>query len=125
MNILRHLPSQRLAYVPRSRFVQRLRPDQGSLPTALIGWYRSQGGDLDQTTLYGMSHDDPNITPMELCRFDWCLTIPTGWTSHDSHGDVAIRDFPACDVASVSMTGDADLETRILQYLWARWFPVE
>ncbi|MGF1506347.1 MAG: GyrI-like domain-containing protein [Anaerolineae bacterium] len=116
---IRQLPPQRLAYVR----VFDSYSDYARIVEAyhrLVAWYCSKGGEPGDTALYGMSHDDPDITPLPLCRFDWCVSVPAGWTSN---GDVAIRDFPACDVAAVSMTGDIHLEEQVLYYLWGCWLP--
>jgi DNA gyrase inhibitor GyrI len=63
-----------------------------------LAWYCQQGGQLTETTLYGMSQDDPQITPLHLCRFDWCLAVPVDW---QATGEVGLQDFPACQVTTV------------------------
>ena len=64
----------------------------------LIAWYRRRGGSLEKTTLYGMSQDNPEVTPLRLCRFDWCLTVPVDW---QAESDVGMQKFPACQVAMI------------------------
>jgi len=85
-----------------------------------LNWYEWQGGNLAQTTLYGMSQDDPEITPLPLCRFEWCLAVPADWPAA---GAVNLIDFPACQVATVRMVGDIAQEIRVLQYLFRYWLP--
>lgn len=117
---IRRLPQQRLAYIR----VHDSYKNDGRIQTAyhnLLAWYQAEGGHMDNTTLYGMSMDDPDITPLALCRFDWCLTIPEDW---QSDGEVSIRDLPECTVAYVPIVnGDLSLEDRILQYMWRYWMP--
>lgn len=116
---VRALPAQRLAYIrvynPYSN------PDRIVEAYAqLLAWYEGQGGQLAQTTLYGMSQDDPELTPLPLCRFDWCLAVPADWPAA---GLVSMLDFPACQVAAVRVVGDLAQEIRALQFLFRYWLP--
>jgi len=107
---VRSLPAQRLAYIR----VYNSYGNPGRIVAAydeLLNWYEWQGGNLAQTTLYGMSQDDPEITPLPLCRFDWCLAVPADWPAA---GAVNLIDFPACQVATVRMVGDIAQEIRVL-----------
>jgi AraC family transcriptional regulator len=67
-----------------------------------------------------MSQDDPEITPLHLCRFDWCLSVPDDW---QAEGEVNVLDFPACEAASVHCLGDLEQEDKALQYLFRYWLP--
>lgn len=64
---LRSLPEQRLAHIrvydSYSKF-SRVKEAYHRL----IAWYCRSGGSLENTTLYGMSQDDPGVTPRRLCR---------------------------------------------------------
>jgi AraC family transcriptional regulator len=116
---LRSLPAQRLAYIrvydSYSKF-SRVKEAYHRL----IEWYCRNGGSLEKTTLYGMSQDDPDVTPLRLCRFDWCLAVPSSW---QAQGDVSIRNFPACRVATVRCLGDVMQEDKAIQYLFRYWLP--
>jgi AraC family transcriptional regulator len=116
---LRSLPEQRLAYIrvydSYSKF-SRVKEAYHRL----IAWYCRSGGSLGNTTLYGMSQDDPGITPRRLCRFDWCVTVPPNWKAE---GDVSVKTFPACRVATVRCAGDMKQEDRAIQYLIRYWLP--
>jgi AraC family transcriptional regulator len=116
---LRSLPEQRLAYIrvydSYSRFSKIVEAYH-----RLIAWYRQRGGSLENTTLYGMSQDDPTVTPLRLCRFDWCLTVPADW---QAEGEVSMQIFPACQVATIRCLGDVMQEEKILQYLFRYWLP--
>jgi AraC family transcriptional regulator len=115
---VRTLPEQRMAYI---RVTNSYTPPRVmEAYDRLIAWYRAQGGDLSQTTLYGMSQDDPDITPLELCRYDVCLTIPPHWMGA---GEVSIRVFPACEIAYLHCEGDIFKVDRAWQYLYRYWLP--
>jgi len=116
---IRSLPAQRLAYIrvydSYSRFSRIKEAYQ-----RLITWYCQRGGNVADTTLYGMSRDDPDVTPLRLCRFDWCITVPDDW---QADGDINMQNFPACEVASIRCVGGLEQEDRALQYLFRYWLP--
>lgn len=115
---IKPLPPHRIAYI---RVTDAYQP--GKLSQAyerLIAWYQQQGGELVKSTLIGMSQDDPDVVPMELCRYDICLTIPNDWLPA---GDIDIRTFPACQIAYIHCAGDIRLIDRAIQYLYRYWLP--
>lgn len=116
---IRPLPSQRLAYIriynSYSQFTEIV-----DAYHRLLAWYQQCGGRLEDTTLYGMSQDDPDVTPRHLCRFDWCLRVPAHW---QANGEINMLNFPACEVASIHIQGDIQQEDKALQYLFRYWLP--
>ncbi|MDQ2693595.1 MAG: GyrI-like domain-containing protein, partial [Chloroflexota bacterium] len=70
--------------------------------------------------LYGMSQDDPDVTPLRLCRFDWCLSVPSHW---QAEGEVSVITFPECQVAIIQPIRDVMQEYKALQYLFRYWLP--
>lgn len=116
---IRSLPQQRLAYIrvydSYSKFSRVVEAYY-----RLIEWYRQRGGRLEQSTLYGMSQDNPEVTPLRLCRFDWCLTVPADWEADE---DVSVQNFPACQVASIHCLGGIMQEYKALQYIFCYWLP--
>lgn len=115
---LRSLPAQRMAYIRvYNSFAKPARIAETY--QRLIDWYLKGGGRLEDTTLYGMSQDDPDITPRHLFRFDWCLRVPDDWTAQ---GDVNMTSFPACQVAAVHCT-DVMQEYKAFHYLFRYWLP--
>ncbi|MEM9954923.1 MAG: AraC family transcriptional regulator [Chloroflexota bacterium] len=115
---VRSLPAQTIAYI---RVIDAY--TEGRIEDAyqgLIQWYQSNGGELSQSTLLGMSQDDPDIVPMSLCRYDVCLTVPNHWTTQD---EISIRSFPACTIATIHCDGNIDLIDRAIQYLYRYWLP--
>lgn len=116
---LRSLPAQRLAYI---RVYDSYRNFSWVKEAyhRLMSWYCRSGGSLETVTLYGMSQDDPDITPLRLCRFDWCVAVPPGWRES---GDVSVRNFPACRVAAVRCQGGLEQAGKAVQYLFRYWLP--
>lgn len=131
---MRELPRQHLAYV---RVMNSYHPERimGAYER-LIAWYQGQGGTLTQSTLIGMSQDDPDVTPLPLCQYDWCLSLPAqGPTAAWPGGDGALvkadggvlavqhREFPLCLVAYIHCKGDIYGVDRAWQYLFNYWLP--
>jgi AraC family transcriptional regulator len=116
---LRSLPEQRLAYIRVYDSYSRFSKVSDAYHR-LIEWYRQKGGSLENTTLFGMSQDDPDVTPLRLCRFDWCLRVPDDW---QAEGDVSMQTFPACQAAVIRCLGDFMQEYKALQYLFRYWLP--
>lgn len=112
------VPEQKLAFI---RVFNSYQPERVvEAYEHLLGWYRARRGDLAQTTLIGMSQDDPTITPLELCRYDICLTVPPDWAGE---GDVSTRSFPACQLASLHCVGDIYRVDLAWQFLFSYWLP--
>ena len=116
---IRSLPQQHLAYI---RVFDSYRSFERIKDTyyRLLEWYQARGGRLNSFSLYGMSQDNPDVTPLKLCRFDWCIKVPTDW---QGEGEVNITDFPACRVAAIRCAGDLDHENKVIQYLFRYWLP--
>ncbi|MGE0352440.1 MAG: GyrI-like domain-containing protein [Gemmatimonadales bacterium] len=86
----------------------------------LIGWLNRRFGALPDGTLIGMPQDDPEVTPAEQCRYDFCYTVPDGT---DGSGEIGVRTLPACTVAGVPIRGDIGKLTRGWDYLYRYWLP--
>jgi AraC family transcriptional regulator len=118
---LREMPVQPVAFIRVSNSFQ---PDAVSgAYERLSAWFRETVGDPLTATLYGMSQDDPTVTPMELYRYDICLSLPTGNHLTKDDGEIGIREFPACTLACVHCLGDIFVEDRAWQYLYRHWLP--
>jgi len=115
---LRPMPAQRLAYV---RVYVAYQPNAILAGyQRLITWYQEQGGKLAQAMLFGMSQDDPEITPRELYRFDWCISVPEDWKIE---GDIHEWRFPECHIAYVQCIGDIYKEMRAYALPIYYWLP--
>lgn len=116
---IRPLPAQSLAYIR----VANAYSNPARIVNAyerLTTWYAARGGRRSDTLLIGMSQDDPEVTPLRLCRYDICLTVPQGWRGG---GDIAIRPLPACHLAVLHCAGDIYAVDRAWQYLYRYWLP--
>lgn len=116
---IRSLPAQRLAYIRVHNSYSSFERIKDAY-FRLIKWYGDKGERLDDSSLYGMSQDHPDVTPLPLCRFDWCVKIPVEW---NVGGEVETRDFPACRIAAIRCTGNLNYANRVIQYLFRYWLP--
>lgn len=116
---VQQLPEQRLAYI---RVYDSYRQPKQLLAAyqRLLAWFCDCGGTTQNVILYGMSQDDPDITPLRLCRFDWCVSVPVPWQTPD---DISVTTLPACKVAMVRCAGDLTLEDKAFRYLFCEWLP--
>lgn len=90
----------------------------------LLAWARTVGVQPLNCTLWGMSQDDPNVTPLELCRYDICLILPEGmYESLTPSNEVQLRRFPACTLATLRVQGDIWQMDKAWQYLYSYWLP--
>jgi AraC family transcriptional regulator len=85
----------------------------------LTAWGRRRGL-LPGAQLIGMSQDDPEVTPANKYRFDWCLVTQPGVTLD---GEVTAGTIPANRFAEVRCRGDIHKEVRAWQYLFRTWLP--
>jgi AraC family transcriptional regulator len=69
-------------------------------------------------TLFGMSIDDPMVTPAEKCRYEVCLTIPT---SFDCNSEMSTMIMPKCKYAVTKVYGDLKTEATAINYLFSNW----
>lgn len=115
---IREYPEQPIAYV---RAFEAYQPEiLMQAHDRLLTWYRAQGGDPLQAVMIGMSQDDPDVTPMNLCRYDLCLTLPAGWRSD---GDVSVRVLPTFTAVCVRVEGDIFKVDKGWQFLFRYWLP--
>jgi len=113
---LRECPARRVAYIRVHRPYEGDNAVQAL--TRLLAWAEARG--LADRQWLGYQWDDPEIVPLEKCRYDAGLEVPDD-TAAD--GDVSITTFPACLLAEIEIAGTIDVEMRALQWLYLAWLP--
>jgi len=58
---------------------------------------------LPDTIAIGIGLDDPDVTPIEKCRYDACVTVAEGTTGE---GEVGVYDVPEGKYAIYRITGE-------------------
>ena len=80
---------------------------------------------------YGVSYDNPDITPKEKCRMDVCLGLPDGVAEESPEVCALLRDEAIflrrigddCDYAVMRVKGPYDLLHPAYRSLFGMWFP--
>src|SRR5262249_9095240 len=113
---LRDLPARRVAYL------RVFRPyEEGRARAAydrMGAWARERG--LAGGQWLGYQWEDPQIVPLELCRYDVGVEVPEAAALG---GDVSEARFPPMRVAEIDIAGGIDLELRALWWLYGAWLP--
>lgn len=112
----RELPARRVAYLRVAR------PYEGDAVQRaceqLVAWARERG--LEGGQWLGYQWEDPELVPLELCRYDVAVEIP----EDASVGrEVSEGRFSAMRVAEIAIDGAIDLEMRAIDYLYRNWLP--
>jgi AraC family transcriptional regulator len=113
---LRNLPARRVAYIRVHH------PYEGDhVPHAaarLLAW--AEARDLAGGQWLGYQWDDPEIVPLDRCRYDIGVEVPCNTEGEDG---VSITTFAATLIAEVEIAGSVALELRALDWLYLTWLP--
>lgn len=114
---IREFPQRRIAYI---RVVDAYR--KGVAIEAfdrLVQWSKLVGL-FDSGTFFGMSIDDPKVTPKEKYRYEACITIPEKFKV-STHSPVETTTLPSCKYAVTTVSGDFTYVATAIHYLFNKW----
>ncbi|MBI1763494.1 MAG: AraC family transcriptional regulator [Acidobacteria bacterium] len=86
----------------------------------LMIWARANDLLKPDTLVIGMSPDNPEITPLEKCRYDLCLTVGE---QVRAAGEVNITTIPATTYALHHCVGDIHKVGQAWNYFFKVWLP--
>lgn len=86
----------------------------------LCGWAGPKGVLGPDTMAIGISYDDPASMPVELLRFDACISVPD---SVQAEGEVGIKTIPGGRYAVAVHTGPYGGLEQAYKDLYGRWLP--
>jgi AraC family transcriptional regulator len=113
---LRQLPARRVAYL------RVFRPfETGRVPRAvakLVAWAKERN--LEGGQWLGYMWEEPELVPLEKCRYDVGLEVPEGVALSE---DVSEQRFAPMKVAEVEIKGSLDLEIRVIDWMYSAWLP--
>lgn len=113
---LREVPPRFVAYIRVHR------PYEGTsvfdASTRLVQWAEAKG--LAGGQWLGYTWDDPDLVPMEKCRYDVGVEVPA---RIHPEGEIGCLHLPAMTVAELRIAGAIDLEQRALDWLYGTWLP--
>jgi AraC family transcriptional regulator len=86
--------------------------------TTFNPWLSANG--LSDQGCYGISHDDPSVTPVDKCRYDACVAVPDGF--HPT-GQASLTDLPGGRYAIAKFSGtSAEISAAWMEFFRA-WLP--
>ena len=86
----------------------------------LQAWIDRTGLSRQHSSLIGMSMDDPDITPLSECRYDFCCTVPP---SLPRSAGINRPTVPAARWASVRCVGGLQDVDDAWTHLFRNWLP--
>ncbi len=110
------LPAVKVAYI---RKIGSYGVDVGRFWAATFNpWLNANG--LARQACYGISHDDPSITPADKCRFDACAEIPQGFLPSPP---ASIAELPGGRYAITKYVGTSAGISDVWMEFFRAWLP--
>jgi AraC family transcriptional regulator len=113
---LRELPARRVVYLRVFRPFEEGRVAKAA--AQLVAWAQARG--LEGGQWLGYQWEEPELVPLEKCRYDVALEVPEGVLPGEGLGE---QRFPAMTVAELELAGSLDLEVRAFEWLYGTWLP--
>ncbi len=106
----------------RVAFIRHVGPYDGVGPTweRLMAWAGSKGLLGSQTVLFGVAHDDPDVTPADRIRCDACLVVGE---DVEGEGDVGIQTVGGGAYAVTRHVGPYEELAQTYLRLCGGWLP--
>lgn len=113
---LRELPARHVAYIRVARPYEGTGVVQAC--ERLMAWAAERG--LGDGQWLGYQWEDPEIVPLDKCRYDVGVEVPEGT---GTGGEVGLARFDAMKIAELPLEGDIALVQRGLDWLFRTWLP--
>ncbi|WP_332774671.1 AraC family transcriptional regulator [Polaromonas sp.] len=115
---LKTLPALRLAYM---RNTGPYGPGIGQLWQRFGAWCGQHGMMNPRRKMYGISQDNPEITPADKCRYDACIEVDDAFKPQ---GEVGVQSFGGGRYACGRFTGKPGSDVHdAWTYMFAQWLP--
>ncbi|NNE65856.1 MAG: AraC family transcriptional regulator [Pyrinomonadaceae bacterium] len=85
----------------------------------LIDWAKANSC-FDEGTVFGMSLDDPTVTPADKYRYEACITLPDSGNI-DFTTEISEMRIPKMDYAVTRVSGDIKIVATATEYLFNKW----
>ncbi len=86
----------------------------------LMAWVNAEALMTPETLVIGMSPDDPEITPLDKCRYDLCVTVAD---NIKPDGEINVMTIPSVTYAMHHCVGDIQQFDRAWNYFFKVWLP--
>ena len=114
---IRQFPERRIAYI---RVMDAFREGVVlSVFADMVEWAKKMNL-FHSETIFGMSMDDPDVTPKEKYRYEVCITIPKNFEI-DPDSVIQTTTLPKCKYAVTAVSGDLNLVIAATDYLFDIW----
>lgn len=114
---IRDFPKRRVAFI---RVIDAYREDL--VPDAfdrMVKWAKKM--DLfESETIFGMSLDDPMVTPKDKYRYEVCITVSASVELTD-YPEISEMRMPECKYAVTKVSGDIKIVATATEYLFNKW----
>lgn len=114
---VKRLPKRQVAYI---RVIDSYK--EGVVIKAfekLISWAKDQKL-FTKSQFFGMSMDDPMVTPKEKYRYEACMLIPEN-IKPNNLSNIQIMQLPNCQYATTKVSGDIRLVATAIGYMYNDW----
>ena len=85
----------------------------------LVGWAKTNEL-YEKGKFFGMSLDDPLVTPAEKYRYEVCLTVDES-AAFKSDEEISEMTLPATNYAVTRVSGDINIVATATEYLFNKW----
>lgn len=114
---IKQMPAWHVAYV---RHLGGYGPGVQEAWAKLMRWAGPRGLFGPQTTMLGISHDNPHITSPSKCRYDACIPAPADL---QPEREIGIADIPGGTCAVLRFEGPGEQILAAYNSLYGDWLP--
>lgn len=85
----------------------------------LVAWTKKKNL-FSNGQFFGMSIDDPMVTPQDKYRYEACLIVPSGFKVDEAE-EVQFMQLPKCQYATTKVSGNINLVATAISYMYNDW----
>ena len=114
---IKKLPSRQVAYI---RVTDSFK--EGTVIRAfetLIAWAKAKKL-YSKGQFFGMSLDDPMVTPQDKYRYEACVTVPPDCKVNNQE-EIQLMQLPQCKYATTKVSGNMNLVATAIRYMYHDW----
>ena len=75
---------------------------------------------FNEAQFFGMSLDDPMITPQDKYRYEACMIVPSGFEVSPQE-EIQVKQLPQCKYATTTVSGDIKKVATAIGYMYNDW----
>ena len=114
---IKSFPERRVAFI---RVIDAYRENRVLDAFARMVKWAKKSNLFETGTFFGMSLDDPHVTPAEKYRYEVCLTIPESAVIKPDP-EISEMRMPALDYGVTRVSGDIKTVATATEYLFNKW----